>query len=187
MRHYEIVFFVHPDQSTQVPSMVERYKNIVTEAGGTIHRHEDWGRRRLAYPIVKIHKAHYVLFNIECNQEVIASLQHAFRFNDAVLRHLIISVPEPVTEMSLMAKKQPDADAEADESESPSSSERTEKSKPAYEAPQKEDVSDAEVPLTEAVVEPSAVIEQKEQAVEAEEQSEPATQQEVPDQSENRD
>ena len=181
MRHYEIVFFVHPDQSTQVPSMVERYKNIITEAGGTIHRHEDWGRRRLAYPVVKIHKAHYVLLNIECNQEVIASLQHAFRFNDAVLRHLIISMPAPVTEMSLMAKKQP----EADEQESSPSSEPAEKPKSVDEAPQEEDASDTEKISTKATEEPSAVIEEKKQATE--EQSEPATQQEVPDQSENRD
>ena len=116
MRHYEIVFFVHPDQSTQVPSMVERYKKIVTESGGIVHRHEDWGRRRLAHPVVKIHKAHYVLLNIECVQQVIADLQHAFRFNDAVLRHLITTVPEAETDASPMMKKPAEQDEVTPES-----------------------------------------------------------------------
>lgn len=88
MRHYEIVFIVHPDQSEQVPAMVERYKTMITEANGKIHRLEDWGRRQLAYPINKIHKAHYVLMNIETTPEVVGELETAFRFNDAVLRHL---------------------------------------------------------------------------------------------------
>ena len=91
MRHYEIVFIVHPDQSEQVPAMVERYKTLVTENNGTIHRLEDWGRRQLAYPINKIHKAHYVLMNIETTPAVIEELETAFRFNDAVLRHLTIA------------------------------------------------------------------------------------------------
>ena len=90
MRHYEIVFIVHPDQSEQVPAMVERYKTMIAEAGGKIHRLEDWGRRQLAYPINKIHKAHYVLMNIETTPEVVEELETAFRFNDAVLRHLTI-------------------------------------------------------------------------------------------------
>ena len=104
MRHYEIVFIVHPDQSEQVPAMVERYKTLVTENNGTIHRLEDWGRRQLAYPINKIHKAHYVLMNIETTPAVIEELETAFRFNDAVLRHLTIQTKHAVTEASPMMK-----------------------------------------------------------------------------------
>ncbi len=103
MRHYEIVFLVHPDQSEQVPAMVERYQGMVTEAGGQIHRTEDWGRRQLAHPINKIHKAHYVLLNVECGFNVVEEIKGAFRFNDAVLRHLIISRDEAVTDASPMA------------------------------------------------------------------------------------
>ncbi|KPN74474.1 MULTISPECIES: 30S ribosomal protein S6 [Neisseria] len=104
MRHYEIVFIVHPDQSEQVPAMVERYKTMIAEAGGKIHRLEDWGRRQLAYPINKIHKAHYVLMNIETAPEVVEELETAFRFNDAVLRHLTIKTKQAVTEASPMLK-----------------------------------------------------------------------------------
>lgn len=104
MRHYEIVFLVHPDQSEQVPAMVERYTGSVKEAGGKIHRLEDWGRRQLAYPINKIHKAHYVLMNIECGQATLDELEEAFRYNDAVIRNLIIRRNEAITEESLMAK-----------------------------------------------------------------------------------
>ena len=103
MRHYEIVFLVHPDQSEQVPAMVERYQGMVTEAGGQIHRTEDWGRRQLSHPINKIHKAHYVLLNVECSFDVIEGIKGAFRFNDAVLRHLIISRDEALSEASPMA------------------------------------------------------------------------------------
>jgi len=103
MRHYEIVFLVHPDQSEQVPAMVERYQAMVTEAGGAIHRTEDWGRRQLAHPINKIHKAHYVLLNVECGFDVIEEIKAAFRFNDAVLRHLVISRDEAVSDASPMA------------------------------------------------------------------------------------
>lgn len=105
MRHYEVVFLVHPDQSEQVPAMVERYKAIVTDNGGAIHRLEDWGRRQLAYPIQKIHKAHYILMNIECGKEALAELQSAFRFNDAVIRDLIINKEEAITEVSAIAAK----------------------------------------------------------------------------------
>lgn len=105
MRHYEIVFIVHPDQSEQVPAMVERYKTLVTTHGGQIHRLEDWGRRQLAYPIQKLHKAHYVLMNIECNGEVLAELEHGFKFNDAVLRHLTIKMKRAVTTPSPMMKE----------------------------------------------------------------------------------
>ncbi|MDF7676097.1 30S ribosomal protein S6 [Neisseriaceae bacterium ESL0693] len=104
MRHYEIVFIVHPDQSEQVGAMVERYKTMISEASGKIHRLEDWGRRQLAYPINKIHKAHYVLMNIETTPEVIDEIETAFRFNDAVLRHLTVKMDEAVTEASPMMK-----------------------------------------------------------------------------------
>ena len=104
MRHYEVVFLVHPDQSEQVPSMVERYTQLMTESGGKVHRMEDWGRRQLAYPINKIHKAHYVLMNIECNGEALEELSTLFRYNDAVLRNLVIKAKEPVTEESLILK-----------------------------------------------------------------------------------
>lgn len=106
MRHYEIVFIVHPDQSEQVPGMVERYRGMVTAKNGQIHRLEDWGRRQLAYPIQKVHKAHYVLMNIECDQETLDELEHAFRFNDAVLRYLMVSMKEAVTTPSPMMKEE---------------------------------------------------------------------------------
>ena len=106
MRHYEIVFIVHPDQSEQVGGMVERYRTLVGGRGGRIHRLEDWGRRQLAYPIQKIHKAHYVLMNIECDAETLAELEHAFRFNDAVLRHLTIQTKAAVTTPSPMMKEE---------------------------------------------------------------------------------
>jgi small subunit ribosomal protein S6 len=103
MRHYEIVFLVHPDQSEQVPAMVEKYQGMVTEAGGQVHRSEDWGRRQLAHPINKIHKAHYALLNVECPFDVINEIKTAFKFNDAVLRHLVLARDEAVTEASPMA------------------------------------------------------------------------------------
>ncbi len=105
MRHYEIVFLVHPDQSEQVPGMIDRYRTTIEGKAGKIHRLEDWGRRLLAYPIQKIHKAHYVLMNIECSQETLNELESAFRFNDAVIRNLIIRRDEAITEESQMAKK----------------------------------------------------------------------------------
>lgn len=103
MRHYEIVFLVHPDQSEQVPAMVEKYRSMVTESGGAIHRVEDWGRRQLAHPINKVHKAHYVLMNVEANHDVIKEIKSAFKFNDAVLRELMISRKNAITEPSHMA------------------------------------------------------------------------------------
>lgn len=109
MRHYEIVFLVHPDQSEQVPAMIERYREIVTQEGGQIHRLEDWGRRPLAYPIQKIHKAHYVLMNLECNHVALEELQSAFRFNDAVIRDLVIARDEAVVEPSIIMKPQQEA------------------------------------------------------------------------------
>ena len=102
MRHYEVVFLVHPDQSEQVPAMVDRYRAMIEGDGGTVHRYEDWGRRQLAYPINKVHKAHYVLMNIECSNEVLDELESAFRFNDAVLRHLTLSCAKAITEKSAM-------------------------------------------------------------------------------------
>lgn len=104
MRHYEIVFLVHPDQSEQVPSMVERYKGVIEEGQGTIHRLEDWGRRQLAYPINKIHKAHYVLMNVECDEAAVKELESLFRFNDAVIRNLILHREQADTEPSPMVK-----------------------------------------------------------------------------------
>jgi small subunit ribosomal protein S6 len=106
MRHYEIVFIVHPDQSEQVPAMVERYRSMVTAPGGRIHRLEDWGRRQLTYPIAKVHKAHYVLMNIECDTPTLTELEHAFKFNDAVLRHLIVAANEAVVTPSPMMKEE---------------------------------------------------------------------------------
>jgi len=111
MRHYEIVFLVHPDQSEQVPAMIERYKGMIAAGEGRVHRLEDWGRRQLTYPIAKVHKAHYVLMNIECDQKVLNELTGAFRFSDAVLRHLVVNMDEAVTEPSPMAKA---ADEEGD-------------------------------------------------------------------------
>ncbi len=104
MRHYEIVFMVHPDQSEQVGGMIERYTKMIKDAGGAVHRLEDWGRRQLSYPINKIHKAHYVLMNIECGQEVLDELTSIFRYNDAIIRNLVIKRDEAVTEMSHIQK-----------------------------------------------------------------------------------
>ncbi len=128
MRHYEIVFLVHPDQSAQVPAMIERYKATIEEASGKIHRLEDWGRRHLAYPIKKIHKAHYVLMNIECDQATLDELESGFRFNDAILRSLTLLRKDAVTEPSVIAasgndgqktggRVKDEADEEQDETE----------------------------------------------------------------------
>jgi small subunit ribosomal protein S6 len=113
MRHYEVVFLVHPDQSEQVPGMIDRYRGMIESNGGKIHRLEDWGRRQLAYPINKIYKAHYVLMNIECDQAVRDELESAFRFNDAVIRNLILKRDEAVTEMSILAKARAEETANA--------------------------------------------------------------------------
>jgi len=111
MRHYEVTFLVHPDQSEQVPAMIERYRSSLEAKEGVIHRLEDWGRRQLAYPINKIHKAHYVLMNIECGDEALAELENAFRYNDAVIRNLIIKQKRAITEISPLAKPAEEADA----------------------------------------------------------------------------
>ena len=147
MRHYEIVFLVHPDQSEQVPAMVERYRNMITGSGGAVHREEDWGRRQLEFPIKKIHKAHYVLMNVECSQQVLDDIESAFRFNDAVLRHLTLSCQGPITEKSAMMK-------EVEREESAKSSDR----KPAAD---KETAADKE-PAAEAGSAPAPAAEAEE-------------------------
>ncbi len=111
MRHYEIVFMVHPDQSEQVPGMIERYTGVINEAKGSVHRLEDWGRRQLAYPVLELHKAHYVLMNVEAPAETIEELETAFRFNDAVLRSMVMRTKHAVTETSPMAKAKDERDS----------------------------------------------------------------------------
>ena len=177
MRHYEIVFLVHPDQSEQVPAMVERYQGMVTGSGGAVHRTEDWGRRQLAHPINKVHKAHYVLLNVECGQSIVAEIKSAFRFNDAVLRHLVIARDEAITDASPMAvavaeekakekeaqqRREAKAAAEAamrsgddkKPEEAPAADEKAAEA-PAEEAPAKE-ASAEEVPAEEAPAEEAA-------------------------------
>lgn len=108
MRHYEVVFLVHPDQSEQVPAMIDRYKKLIDEDNGHVHRLEDWGRRQLAYPIVKLHKAHYVLMNIECSSDALSKLEGLFRFNDAILRNLVIKKDKVMVGPSLLSKEATD-------------------------------------------------------------------------------
>jgi small subunit ribosomal protein S6 len=171
MRHYEVVFLVHPDQSEQVPGMIERYTQLMADSGGQIHRLEDWGRRQLAYPINKIHKAHYVLLNIECNGEALEELTTLFRFNDAVLRNLVIKAKAPVTEESLILKGEREgkernaaaasaaaraAAAEAAETEeTPAEEAAAEEAAPAEEAAETE-----ETPAEEAAAEEAAPAEE---------------------------
>ena len=126
MRHYEIVFMVHPNQSEQVPGMIDRYRKTIEGNGGAIHRLEDWGRRQLAYPIQKVHKAHYVLMNVECNGETLEELTSAFRFNDAVLRNMVLTMKGPVSEASPLAKAKEEQESRA--------AERRDDSKPAPKA-----------------------------------------------------
>ncbi len=116
MRHYEIVILVHPDQSEQVPAMIERYRGMIAAGGGQVHRFEDWGRRQLAFPITKMHKAHYLLLNIECDGKVLAELTEGFRFSDAVLRHLVIKMENAVTEPSPMVKPEEKSRHDQDDS-----------------------------------------------------------------------
>ncbi len=139
MRHYEICFLVHPDQSEQVPAMIDRYRSLIEDSKGTIHRMEDWGRRQLAYPIIKLHKAHYVLMNVECTSETLHELEGVFRFNDAILRHLTIRRDEAVTESSLMMKVKEEKVAREREREQRAASRATARV--------------AETPAVEAVVE----------------------------------
>ncbi len=180
MRHYEIVFLVHPDQSEQVPAMVERYQSMVTKSGGSVHRHEDWGRRQLAHPINKAHKAHYVLLNVECDHDVLTEITGAFRFNDAVLRHLVISRKEAIVEASPMAlaveeekvkeresQRRRDAKAAAEtamlstsEAKADASADSAAKSEPAKEAPAEETVTE-ESPAEETATEEAPVAAEK--------------------------
>jgi len=125
MRHYEILFMVHPDQSEQVPTMIERYKKLITEHKGAIHRLEDWGRRQLAYPIEKTHKAHYVLMNIECDKEALDELENVFRFNDAIIRNLITVQKEAVTESSPLTKVKEEKATSSDDDDYENSSDET--------------------------------------------------------------
>ena len=146
MRHYEIVFLVHPDQSEQVPAMLERYQSMIDGGGGTVHRLEDWGRRQLAFPVNKVHKAHYLLLNVECNQESLDEITDAFRFNDAVLRHLVINRQEAVTEPSPMAKAvEEEKERERDRDEGRRSrASRPEAVAPTKKAPEAEPAGDIE-------------------------------------------
>jgi len=132
MRHYEIVFMVHPDQSEQVPAMIERYSASIKDSGGEIHRLEDWGRRQLAYPIEKLHKAHYVLLNVEAGQEVMDELEHNFRYNDAVIRSLILRTKGAITEASDIAKAKEER-RESKRREAPVASEEAKTEQPAAE------------------------------------------------------
>ncbi len=130
MKHYEIVFLVHPDQSEQVPAMIERYRSTIEGHEGTIHRLEDWGRRQLAYPINKIHKAHYVLMNIECNKEALGELESAFRFNDAVIRNLIVSMKSAVTDASPLVRVKEERRDEPAATTAPAAAEASEAAAP---------------------------------------------------------
>jgi len=141
MRHYEVVFLVHPDQSEQVPAMVDRYRHMIENDGGAIHRLEDWGRRQLAYPINKIHKAHYVLMNIECNQPVVDELTSAFHFNDAVIRHLVMRRQEPDVEPSPLVKARDTRDSDTRDSDTRDSDTRD--SRPSEPAGDSNDAEDA--------------------------------------------
>ena len=147
MRHYEVVFLVHPDQSEQVPAMIERYKATIESNGGAVHRLEDWGRRQLAYPIQKLHKAHYVLMNFECGTDELAELGSAFRFNDAVLRNMVISRKEAVTEPSLLVKRADDRRERDDRQEKPAE---------AASDAAKSDASESEAPAAETAADEAA-------------------------------
>ena len=134
MRHYEIVFLVHPDQSEQVPAMVDRYRATIESGGGKIHRFEDWGRRQLAYPIQKVHKAHYVLMNIECDKEALDELTSAFRFNDAVLRNLVMVRNTAVTEPSPFARKEENREERESGGQAPEAAASEPEAESAYDA-----------------------------------------------------
>ena len=155
MRHYEIVFLVHPDQSEQVPAMIDRYKTVINDASGSIHRIEDWGRRQLAYPIKKIHKAHYVLMNVECSLEALREIENIFRFNDAIIRSIVLKKAEAVPEASQLMNEKAREDA-APRREQPKESapaEATEASEYATDAPETSAEADVEAPAEEAVAE----------------------------------
>jgi small subunit ribosomal protein S6 len=166
MRHYEVVFLVHPDQSDQVPAMTERYRSIITQGGGNVHRLEDWGRLQLAYPIQKIHKAHYVLMNIECNQEVLDELNSLFRFNDAVIRNMVVSMKTAKTEPSSMMKNIQQEEADSNKRSASSSSETSRESTRPESKPEAkpEDSSNAVEVKAEAEVAPAAEVAVEDQA-----------------------
>jgi len=156
MRHYEVVFLVHPDQSEQVPGMIERYTQLMADSGGNVHRIEDWGRRQLAYPINKIHKAHYVMMNIECGGEALEELSTLFRYNDAVLRNLVIKRKEAVTEESLILKQERESkerkariEHKRKEEEAAAAEEEAPAEEAAPEAPAETDGADEETPTEE--------------------------------------
>ena len=156
MRHYEVVFLVHPDQSEQVPGMIERYTQLMADNGGKVHRTEDWGRRQLAYPINKIHKAHYVLMNIECGSETFEELSSLFRFNDAVLRNLMIKCKDTITEESLILKGERETKERKARSEAKRKVEEEAATKAAAEAATKAAAEAATKAATEAATEASS-------------------------------
>src|SRR5210317_1599656 len=191
MRHYEIVFLVHPDQSEQVPAMVEKYQGMVTEAGGQVHRSEDWGRRQLAHPINKIHKAHYALLNVECPFDVISEIKSAFKFNDAVLRHMVLARDEAVTEASPMAvavaeekAREKEAQERREAKAAAEAAYRGEKEASEKEASEKEasekDVSETEASEKEAPEQEAPEKEASEQAAPEAEKAEEATEEAAP-------
>ena len=180
MRHYEICFLVHPDQSEQVPAMLERYRALIEGSNGAIHRLEDWGRRQLAFPIAKLHKAHYILMNVECDGATLLELEGIFRFNDAVLRHLTVSRQDAVVEQSLMMKAKEEKDRTsrsyeerkaAEAKAAPPAVAKTEEEAPAKEADKAEAESEAEEVVSEEVAEESAAEEVVEAAEEVAEEA----------------
>lgn len=173
MRHYEIVFMVHPDQSEQVPAMVERYSKAITDDGGTVHRVEDWGRRQLAYPIQKIHKAHYILMNAECTQPALEELTTNFRYNDAVLRNMVIGRDAPEVEESLIMK------AEREEKEREAVRAASSEARASERAPAKAEVA-------EAPEEAEEVVEAEEATEEVAEEAEAATEEAAEDAAEEK-
>jgi len=150
MRHYELVFIVHPDQSEQVPAMIEKYQSLIKSSKGLIHRLEDWGRLQLAYPIQKIHKAHYVLMNIECNLETLAELEHTFKFNDAIIRHLLFATKTAVTSQSPMMREEKSKSLVGDKKPAEKAAE-----KPAEKAAEKPAEKAAEKPAEKAAEKPA--------------------------------
>ena len=162
MRHYEICFLVHPDQSEQVPAMLERYRTLVEGNNGAIHRLEDWGRRQLAYPIAKLHKAHYVLMNIECDAATLAELEGIFRFNDAVLRHLTICRQEAIVEQSLMmkAKEEKDRSSRSYEERKAEADNKAEEAKPEEDKPEASEEQPAEAAEEAAEESPAPAVEE---------------------------
>ena len=164
MRHYEIVFLVHPDQSEQVPAMVDRYKTVINEASGNIHRIEDWGRRQLAYPIKKIHKAHYVLMNVECSLETLREIENIFRFNDAIIRSLVLKKDQAVTETSHLMNEKVRDDA-APRREAPSEETVTDTAASKESTAETAEAAAEEV-IEEVIEEVAAVAEELETAIE---------------------